>query len=298
MKELRQIAFLGKGGIGKSTIASNVAAAFAEKGLKVLMVGCDPKSDCTRNLRGDRNIPTISEVLRGKMDAQLELDELAYGKTIGINEVVFEGYKGILCAEAGGPEPAVGCAGRGIIVAVELLKRIGVFQEFQLDMVIYDVLGDIVCGGFGMNLRRGMADQAIVVTSADYLALYAANNICKGIARYASREGTPLGGIVYNVRGVLEDRELVDSFASQLGSRVIGSIPASSEISRSEIYAQTTIEKGPSSEIAERFRDLADLILANRDRVSPVPLSDSELHRLARDIRQRTQAASTEVCSA
>jgi len=206
-----------------------------------------------------------------------------------MEEVVFSGYKGVLCAEAGGPEPGVGCAGRGIVVAVELLKRIGVFDEYKPDMVVYDVLGDIVCGGFGMNLRKGMADQAYIVTSADYLAIYAANNICKGIARYADRDGTPLGGFIYNVRGMLDEPELVDRFAGQTGSRVIGSIPSNKEITESEIYGQTTIERQPESEIAHRFRYLADRILENGDRINPAPLTGKQLTSLASKIREKTQ---------
>ena len=286
---LRQIAFFGKGGIGKSTISSNVAAAMAEKGLKVMMVGCDPKSDCTRNLRGDKEIPTISEVLRTKMQGQLELDEFIYGKEVKMDEVVFPGFKGVLCAEAGGPEPGVGCAGRGIVVAVDLLKRIGVFEEHKPDVVIYDILGDIVCGGFGMNLRKGMADQAYIVTSADYLAIFAANNILKGIARYVDRGGTPLGGFIYNVRGVVDDLELVDEFARMAGSRIIGSIPGDRAITENEIYGQTTIERQPESIIAQRFRDLADKILENTDAVTPSPLKNEDLATLAKRIREKAE---------
>jgi len=271
---MRQIAFFGKGGIGKSTIASNIAAALADKGFKVMMIGCDPKSDCTRNLRGDVEIPTISEVLREKVQAQLEIDEFIYGKEIKADEVIFEGYKGILCAEAGGPEPGVGCAGRGIVVAVDLLKRIGVFDEYKPDVVIYDILGDIVCGGFGMNLRQGMADQAIIVTSADYLAIYAANNICRGIARYADRGGTRLGGFIY---------------AEQTGSRIIGSIPSSNDIAESEIYGQTTVQRYPDSDMAEIFRSLADSILSDHDPIRPRPLSSKELTSLAMSIREKAK---------
>jgi len=294
MNKIRQIAFFGKGGIGKSTISSNVAAAMAEKGLKVLMVGCDPKSDCTRNLRGDMDIPTISEVLKDKKEAQLELNELIYGKDVKMEEVVFPGFKGILCAEAGGPEPGVGCAGRGVVLAVDLLKIIGVFDEYNPDVVIYDILGDIVCGGFGMNLRKGMADQAYIVTSADYLAIFAANNILKGIARYVDGEGTPLGGFIYNVRGVVDDFELVDEFARMSGSRVIGSIPGDMAITENEIYGQTNIESQPDSEIAKKFRGLSDKIIENRERVAPKPLKKEELVGLARRIRERDKARTSD----
>jgi len=225
-KKIRQMAFYGKGGIGKSTIASNLAAVYAERGLNTMLVGCDPKADCTRNLRGNTDIPTVLDVLREKGVAKLELIELVDGKQIDVDEIVYKGYKGVLCVEAGGPEPAVGCAGRGVIVAIDLLKKMGVYDVFDLDVVIYDVLGDIVCGGFGMPLRRGLADDVFIVTSADYLSIYAANNICKGINRHARRDGSPLGGIVYNVRGAIDDLTLVEEFAQSVGSKVIGAFQA------------------------------------------------------------------------
>ena len=287
----RQIAFYGKGGIGKSTIASNVAAAYAEKGLKVMMVGCDPKSDCTRNLRGDAEIPTVLDVLREKGVSKLGLTELVFGKKVEIEEVVCRGWKGILCVEAGGPEPAVGCAGRGVILAVEFLKQMEIFEKFKPDVVIYDVLGDIVCGGFGMPLREGLADEVYIVTSADYLSIYAANNICRGINRHARRGGSLLGGIIYNARGVIDDLALVEEFAQSIGSKVIGAIPTSPLIAECEVLARTTIENNPDSEIAARFRELAMRILENGERVIPKPLPREKLVELARKIREKERKA-------
>ena len=289
MKKMKQIAFYGKGGIGKSTIASNVAAALAEQGLKVMMIGCDPKSDSTRNLRGDEDLPTVLEVLREKETGKLGLTEIIIGKKVAMEEVVFEGWQGVLCVESGGPEPAVGCAGRGIILAVELLKKIGAFEAFNPDIVIFDVLGDVVCGGFGMPLRQGLADEVYIVTSADYLSIYAANNICKGISRHTSRGGSPLGGIIYNVRGGLDDMALVEEFAKSVGSRIVAAIPNDPVIMESEIFAQTTVAYRPSSGIAERFRGLASTIMASQTAVSPEPLARKDLSELARRIRQRTQ---------
>lgn len=290
MKKLRQIAFYGKGGIGKSTIASNFAAAYAESGHKVMIVGCDPKADCTRNLRGDADIPTVLDVLREKGGAKMELTEIIGGKKIDVDEIVYKGYNGVLCVEAGGPEPAVGCAGRGIIVAVDLLKSLGVY-DWDLDLIIYDVLGDVVCGGFGMPLRKGLADNVFIVTSADYLAIYAANNICKGIERHASRKGSPLGGIIYNVRGAIDDPELVDEFAEGVESEVVGAIPNDPLIAESEIYGKTVIEYMPDSIIADRFRELAGAILENGSGVTPQPLSKEKLAELARRIREKTREA-------
>ena len=288
-KKIRQIAFYGKGGIGKSTIASNLAAVYAERGLNTMLIGCDPKSDCTRNLRGDADIPTVLDVLREKGVAKLGLTELVDGKQIEVDEIVYKGYKGVLCVEAGGPEPAVGCAGRGVIVAIDLLKKMGIYDGFDLDVVIYDVLGDIVCGGFGIPLRRGLADDVFIVTSADYLSIYAANNISKGINRHARRDGSPLGGIVYNVRGAIDDLTLVEEFAQSVGSKVIGAIPSDTTIMECEIYAKTVIEQSPDSEIADMFRHLATAIYENKETVSPTPLSKEELAELAQRIRQKTR---------
>ncbi len=290
MKKLRQVAFYGKGGIGKSTISSNLAAAYAESGHKVMIVGCDPKADCTRNLRGDVDIPTVLDVLREKGGAKMELTEIIGGKKIDVDEIVYKGYNGVLCVEAGGPEPAVGCAGRGIIVAVDLLKRLGVYEE-DLDLIIYDVLGDVVCGGFGMPLRQGLADNVFVVTSADYLAIYAANNICKGIERHAVRKGSPLGGIVYNVRGAIDDPELVREFAGGVGSEVVGAIPNDPLITESEIYGKTVIEYKPNSPIADRFRELGTTIFENGSGIVPHSLSKEKLAELARRIREKTRKA-------
>ena len=290
MKKLRQVAFYGKGGIGKSTISSNLAAAYAESGHKVMIVGCDPKADCTRNLRGDVDIPTVLDVLREKGGAKMELTEIIGGKKIDVDEIVYKGYNGVLCVEAGGPEPAVGCAGRGIIVAVDLLKRLGVYEK-DLDLIIYDVLGDVVCGGFGMPLRQGLADNVFVVTSADYLAIYAANNICKGIERHAVRKGSPLGGIVYNVRGAIDDPELVREFAGGVGSEVVGAIPNDPLITESEIYGKTVIEYKPDSPIADRFRELGTTIFENGSGIVPQSLSREKLAELARRIREKTREA-------
>ena len=288
-KKIRQIAFYGKGGIGKSTISSNLAAVYAERGLNTMVIGCDPKSDCTRNLRGDVDIPTVLDVLREKGVAKLGLTELVDGKQVDVNEIVYKGYKGVLCVEAGGPEPAVGCAGRGIIVAIDLLKKLGIYDAFDLDVVIYDVLGDVVCGGFGIPLRRGLADDVFIVTSADYLSIYAANNICKGIARHASREGSPLGGIVYNVRGAIDDIALVKEFAARAGTKIMGAIPNDPTIMENEIYAKTTIEYKPKSEIAGIFRVLATVIYENKKTVSPIPLSKEDLADLAQRIREKAR---------
>ena len=287
--KIRQLAFYGKGGIGKSTIASNLAAAYAERGLNTMMIGCDPKSDCTKNLRGEVEIPTILDVSRDKGIERLRLEELVEGKKIRLDEVIYKGYNGVYCAECGGPRPGFGCAGRGVIVAIDLLKQLKVFEELKPDVVIYDVLGDVVCGGFAMPLRRGLADEVYVVTSVDYLALYAANNICKGIREFTSKRGSPLGGIIYNVRGMLDDKDVVQDFAEKIGSQVIGHIPNAYQIAEAEIGGNTVIESAPHSDIANLFRKLAQSIYTNTLTSVPAPLTPNEMMRIGQLIRKRTK---------
>ena len=287
---MRQIAFYGKGGIGKSTTGSNIAAALAEQGLSVMMIGCDPKADCTRNLTGEVQIPTILDISRDKGIERLGLEELVEGKKVELADVIHRGYRGVYCAECGGPRPGFGCAGRGVIVAIDLLKRLNAFDELRPDLVIYDVLGDVVCGGFAMPLRKGLADEVYIVTSADYLALYAANNICKGISAFANKGGSPLGGIIYNVRGMLDEADVVYDFAEQIGSRVVGHIPNAHEIAEAEIDGNTVIEYDPTSDIADLFRKFAQKIYLNSQTAVPTPLSAEEMMMIGREIRRRTKA--------
>lgn len=287
--KMRQIAFYGKGGVGKSTVSSNVAAALAEHGFAVMMIGCDPKHDCTMNLRGEVEISTILETSRDKGIEQLGLEGLVKGDRIRLDEIVYEGYGGVYCAECGGPKPGVGCAGRGVIVAIDLLKRLNAFEELNPDVVIYDVPGDVVCGGFAMPLRKGLADEVYIVTSADYLALYAANNICEGISEFATKGGPPLGGIVYNVRGMLDDDNVVNDFAEKVGSHVIGHIPNAHQIAEAEIAGNTVIEYAPQSAIAGLFRELATSIYSNTQTSIPEPLQPREMMSVGQEIRRRTR---------
>jgi len=286
---MRQIAFYGKGGVGKSTISSNIAAALVERGFTVIMIGCDPKHDCTRNLRGGVEIPTILDTSRDKGIEQLGLEGLLKEKKISLEEIIYKGYRGVYCAECGGPRPGVGCAGRGVIVAVDLLRRLNAFGALKPDVVIYDVPGDVVCGGFAMPLRKGLADVVYIVTSADYLALYAANNICKGISEFATTGGPPLGGIVYNVRGMLDDATVVHDFAEGVCSHVIGRIPNAHQIAEAEIEGKTVVEYDPTSGIADLFRELALKIYTNTQTSIPEPLSLKMMIEIGQEIRKRTE---------
>ncbi|GLI39454.1 nitrogenase iron protein [Geobacter hydrogenophilus] len=267
-KKVKTIAIYGKGGIGKSTTTSNISAALSASGLKVLQIGCDPKSDSTTTLRGGGYIPTILDTLREK-------------KTVKSNEVIFEGFNGIYCVEAGGPAPGVGCAGRGIITSVELLKQLRVFEELDLDIVVYDVLGDVVCGGFAVPVREGIADHVFTVSSADFMAIYAANNLFKGIQKYSKNGGALLGGVIANSINTDYAREIVDDFVSNTKTQVVEYVPRSVTVTQSELQGKTTIEAFPDSEQAKVYKTLANKIWNHTESKVPSPLGDKELHEWA-----------------
>ena len=268
----RQIAFYGKGGIGKSTTSQNIAAALAEAGRRLLVVGCDPKADCTSLLTGEVFPDTVLGRMRSSTRAGVAASSLeAIGRT---------GYGGITCVESGGPEPGVGCAGRGIICAIEQIERQGLVND-ALDYVFYDVLGDVVCGGFAMPIREGKAQEIYLVTSGEMMSLYAANNIAKGIVRYAENGKTRLGGLICNCRNVAGEVALVEEFAAALGTRVVGVIPRDPVVQRSEVRQKTVIEHEPSSAQAQVYRDLARAIEENDRFAIPTPLTREHLRDLA-----------------
>ena len=241
---MRKIAIYGKGGIGKSTTTSNLSAALAEKGYRVMQVGCDPKADSTKGLMGGRRIPTVLEQLRLK------------GDELRLEDIVFEGYGSVLCVESGGPTPGVGCAGRGILIALEWLKKSGALE--RADVILYDVLGDVVCGGFAAPIREGYAEKVLIVTSGEKMALYAANNISSAVRNFEDRSYAKVFGIVLNHRNVENETEKVQAFAEKAGLNIVGEIPRSDEIIRYEDMGKTVIEGDPSLPISRRFFDLAE----------------------------------------
>lgn len=273
IKKSLRIGIYGKGGIGKSVIASHLSVAFAKKGLEVLHIGCDPKSDSTRNVMG-RRIPTVLGTLRDR----------GYPLTFKeISDFVFRGFQNVACVEAGGPEPGVGCAGRGIITMVETLEKMDVFKN-EWDVVTYDVLGDVVCGGFAVPIRKGYAKVIYIVTSGEFMPLYAANNICKGIANFGSRGGAKLGGIIHNSRGTKDNTDVVYEFAKAIGSKVVVDIPRSELILKAETEMKTVIEAYPNTDIAVIFMDAAKRLLENDEEIVPHALSDEEMDELGKKI--------------
>jgi nitrogenase iron protein NifH len=267
-KRIKQIAVYGKGGIGKSTTTSNLSAALAEMGLKVMQFGCDPKSDSTNTLRKGKFIPTVLDTLREQ-------------PAVKARDVIFEGFNGIYCVEAGGPAPGVGCAGRGIITAVELFKQQRVFQELDLDVVIFDVLGDVVCGGFAVPIREGIAEHVFTVSSSDFMSIYASNNLFKGIIKYSNSGGALLGGVIANSMGPPYSREIIDDFAAKTGTAVVEYIPRSITVTQSELQGKTTIEALPQSVQAGVYRSLAGKIAAHEISKAPNPLEVSALREWA-----------------
>ena len=265
---MRQVAIYGKGGIGKSTTTQNVAAALAEAGSNVMIVGCDPKADSTRLILGNLISKTVLDAMRAGDEEDLELEDF-----------LFTGFHGIKAVESGGPEPGVGCAGRGIVTAINLLEQKGGYTK-DLDYVLYDVLGDVVCGGFAMPIREGKAEEIYIVCSGEMMSLYAANNICKGIKRYAAAGKTKLGGLICNSRMVDREKELVEEFASKLGTRMLYFVPRDNVVQRAENRRKTVIEYAPDAAQADEYRALAKIIGENDQFAVPTPLENEELEAL------------------
>ncbi len=244
-----QFALYGKGGIGKSTVASNVSAALAESGLTVLQIGCDPKADSTAALTGGVRRPTAMELLRER------------GKDYPLDALLTRGYAGVLCMEAGGPPPGLGCAGRAITSALEALRDRGAYELYRPDVVIYDVLGDVVCGGFSVPMREGYAQSVFVVTSGENMSLHAAANIALAVENFKSRGYARLGGIILNRRNVKLEDEKVAELCADLSTELTGALPRSAIVQEAEELGKTVVEAFPESGMAGEYRSLAQRIL-------------------------------------
>jgi len=269
---MRKVAIYGKGGIGKSTTTQNTVAALAEQGKKVMVVGCDPKADSTRLLLHGLAQRTVLDTLREE------------GEDVELDDVRKPGFGGTLCTESGGPEPGVGCAGRGIITSINLLEQLGAYtEEENLDYVFYDVLGDVVCGGFAMPIREGKAQEIYIVCSGEMMAMYAANNICKGIGKFADSGGVRLGGLICNSRKTDNEKELIGAFAEQLGTQMIHFVPRDNDVQRAELRRMTVIDWNPVCTQADEYRALAQKIDDNDMFVVPKPMAIESLEKLLID---------------
>ena len=269
---MRKVAIYGKGGIGKSTTTQNTVAGLVELGKKVMVVGCDPKADSTRLLLGGLAQKSVLDTLREE------------GEDVELNDIRVAGFSDIWCVESGGPEPGVGCAGRGIITSINMLESLGAYEEEQmLDYVFYDVLGDVVCGGFAMPIRDGKAEEIYIVCSGEMMAMYAANNICKGILKYAESGKVRLGGLICNSRNVDNEKEMIEELARQIGTQMIYFVPRDKDVQKAEINRKTVIEWNSEVPQADHYRSLAKAIDSNQNFVIPSPLTIDELEKLLLD---------------
>ena len=265
----RQCAIYGKGGIGKSTTTQNLVAGLAELGKKIMIVGCDPKADSTRLILHAKAQDTIMQMAADAGSVEdLELED-----------VMATGYGDVKCVESGGPEPGVGCAGRGVITAINFLEEEGAYED-DLDFVFYDVLGDVVCGGFAMPIRENKAQEIYIVVSGEMMAMYAANNISKGIVKYASSGGVRLAGLICNSRNTDLEKELIEELASKLGTTMIHLVPRDNAVQRAEIRRMTVIEYDPTAKQADEYRALAQKMVDNTNFVIPTPITMEELENL------------------
>ncbi len=245
---MKKIAIYGKGGIGKSTVVSNMSAALSQMGYTVMQIGCDPKSDSTRTLMGGVRIPTVLELMRDRDDVTLD-------------DIVLKSECGVYCVESGGPVPGVGCAGRGIITAFEKLEELEAYEVYKPDVIFYDVLGDVVCGGFAMPIRGGYADEVCIVTSGEMMALYAAANISHAVQSFGKRGYATLRGLILNGKGIENEDELVAKAAEEIGTEVIRKVPRDPMVQKAEDLGKTVVEAFPDCEISRVFFDLAKTLV-------------------------------------
>ncbi|OKY78439.1 MAG: Nitrogenase subunit NifH, ATPase [Candidatus Methanohalarchaeum thermophilum] len=261
------IALYGKGGIGKSTIASNVAAAAADKEKNVLVIGCDPKGDSTATLNNGERITPILQYM--KKDEEITEEK-----------VVEKGYNSVRCVEVGGPEPGIGCAGRGIIVALKKLRKVSNVMK-ESDLILFDVPGDIVCGGLAVPIRKNYVDKAYIVTSGEYLPLYAANNICKGLKKL----GAELAGVICNSRteNAEEEKKITSTFAKKLGTNLVSYIPRKDIVQNCERDGKTVIENKPDSSISRKYKEISRDLESDKETTKPSPLTDKEIRAIIKD---------------
>lgn len=251
-----KVAIYGKGGIGKSTVTSGISAALGYSGVKVMQLGCDPKTDSTINLLGGAPPPPILQYLQ------------EHGRPQDLSQIARRGTAGVVCMEVGGPTPGVGCFGRGMLTAFELLEELGAYKTYQPDVVLYDILADIVCGGIAVPMREGIADRVCIVTSGEKMALLAARNIILALRNFADRHYAELGGLILNCRDLDDEEGRVRAFAKEMRTQILGVIPRDTTIHRYEEQGKTIVEGDRDHPTSKRFFDLAHTVLnfqARRD---------------------------------
>ena len=246
---MKKIAIYGKGGIGKSTVTSTLSACIADEGYRVMQIGCDPKADSTKNLMGGCRVPTVLDQIRAR------------GDELKLEDIVFEGYHGVLCVESGGPTPGVGCAGRGIITAFEKLEELRAFEIYRPDVVLYDVLGDVVCGGFAMPIRGGYAEDVYIVSSGEMMSLYAANNIASAIRNFGARGYAKLKGLILNSKNLENEAEIVEKACAEIGTGIVEIIPRCADIQFAENKGCTVFEALEASEMKAPYSRLAAMMV-------------------------------------
>jgi len=277
---MESLVFFGKGGIGKSTIASNLSVLYALAGRKVLHVGCDPKHDSTLALAAGGSVRTFIERV------------VSEGKPGGWRHLIVRGRFGIDLVEAGGPEPGVGCAGRGISLMLETFKETRLLEEGAYDIVSFDILGDVVCGGFATPLRQGFGRKVFIVVSEELMSLYAANNIAKAVRHY-SPNGVVLGGLIANVRDPQADPAVLERFAGLIGTRVLATIPRDPAVRQAEYLRKPLVEHAPRAPATMALMALAveALRIKPENLPLPTPLDDDEFY--ARSLRRFEAEACT-----
>ncbi len=244
-----KVAIYGKGGIGKSTVTSGISAALGLEGYSVMQLGCDPKTDSTINLLGGTAPPPILQYLQEK------------GQPSSLEAIVRRGFANVACLEVGGPTPGVGCFGRGMLTAFELLDEMGAYEVYKPDVVLYDILADIVCGGIAVPMREGFADKVCIVTSGEKMALLAARNIILALRNFADRNYAELGGLILNCRDMADEVERVQDFAQEMETSVIGVIPRDTAIHAFEEQGKTIVEGDRALPTSQRFFNLAQTIV-------------------------------------